>query len=1191
MRNLSIGGAAKTLVFGAVLLINVLTSESTKAAGVTIITHGFDGDVMGWITAMAEEIPAYYHYRYPELSTNFTVYTLVLTYTNGLYYYATTKNTTNSPSSTDTGEIIVKLDWSQMAGTITGFVDPFNDDPSTYNVGWAVSYVLRQTNTIQDLDGHALAELPMHLIGHSRGGSLMNELSRQLGTNGIWVDHLTTLDPHPFNNDGNTDLFYQVDASASNTWENVLFRDNYWQDLGVLTDPDGEPASGAYNRELYDLSEGYNLTDSDSPYHSNVHLWYHGTLDLNVPTSYDDDGETVTIDADMRTNWWVADEDEGVIGGFYYSLTGGGNRMSVQQPLGPGFPAIVDGYNQWWDLGAGNSSNRTVLPVNSGTWPNLIKFDVVGTNIVTAGQGIATKFYYQYGGPSNSVTAQFYFDSDFNPYNTNSTSITEISLPNTGTNSVNYDNVTLTTANVSPGIYFIYAKISDGLHTRYLYTPELVQIVTVAGSLQVTIAPPSAVSAGAQWEVDGGAWQNSGVTVTNLSVGDHTVSFNTISGWTTPANQTVSISANSTATTGGTYVVITQTGSLQVTISAASAVTAGAQWQVDNGAWQNSGATVSGLSVGNHTVSFNTISGWTTPASQTVSVAANSTARASGTYVQQFGSLKVTISPALAISAGAKWQVDGGTWRNSGATVANLPVGNHTVSFTTISGWTTPTNQTVSVRFNSTATASGTYVRQTGSLTVTISPEAAISAGAKWRVDEGTLQTSGATVTNLWVENHTVSFNTISGWVTPSNQTISVNANSTAAASGTYVPQTGSLKVIISPAGAITSGAQWQVDGGTLQSSGATVSNLSLGAHAVSFNTVSGWTAPSNQAVSIKAKSVAKAEGTYVFSAHGIYNGLFMQADATEETAGMLSGLDVTASGTYSGQLWIGGGPHYLSGGFNVSGQASNYVQRTARLGGPLTVEMTLNWNDSPPNITGTVSGTNGGPWVANLTNELAAKESSSAEYTALVLPAGTPPGYGYILITNHAGAVILSGALADGTLFSQSVPLSGAGDLPVYGNLYGGTGLLLGWIGLESGSPTGTLTWIKPASRSTALYTNGFTNLAVVQGSPWTNPLPHTAAIDLPSGQLDIAGGALLSNLNFNVAVSNNNALVKLAGSPTNSLSGSINPKTGLLTITFGNGAGRATTAGKGAVLQNATNAGGFFLGKTNAGSIFLQP
>ena len=214
----------------------------------------------------------------------------------------------------------------------------------------------------------------------------------------------------------------------------------------------------------------------------------------------------------------------------------------------------------------------------------------------------------------------------------------------------------------------------------------------------------------------------------------------------------------------------------------------------------------------------------------------------------------------------------------------------------------------------------------------------------------------------------------------------------------------------------------------------------------------------------------------------------------------------------------------------------------------------------------------------------------SAAEYTALILPSGTPPGYGYLLITNRAGMVTLSGALADGTSFSQTVPLSGAGDLPLYGNLYGGTGLLLGWVGLEGGALTGNLTWVKPASRTSAIYASGFTNLVAVQGSPWTNPAPGTAAVDLPSGQLAISGGSL-PDINFNVAVNNNNALVKLAGGAANSLTGSINPKTGLLTVTFGNGTGNSTTKGLGAVLQNVTNAGGYFLGKTNAGSILLTP
>ena len=45
--------------------------------------------------------------------------------------------------------------------------------------------------------------------------------------------------------------------------------------------------------------------------------------------------------------------------------------------------------------------------------------------------------------------------------------------------------------------------------------------------LQVTITPVAAITAGAQWRVDGGALQNSGTMDTNLPVGNHTVSFST----------------------------------------------------------------------------------------------------------------------------------------------------------------------------------------------------------------------------------------------------------------------------------------------------------------------------------------------------------------------------------------------------------------------------------------------------------------------------------------------------------------------------------------------------------------------------------------------------------------------------------------------------------------------------------------
>ncbi len=74
------------------------------------------------------------------------------------------------------------------------------------------------------------------------------------------------------------------------------------------------------------------------------------------------------------------------------------------------------------------------------------------------------------------------------------------------------------------------------------------------GSLQVTILPAAAITAGAQWQVDDGTWQGSGATVSNLLVGEHTVSFSATAGWMPAASQTVSVSSNEVATVSGTYV-------------------------------------------------------------------------------------------------------------------------------------------------------------------------------------------------------------------------------------------------------------------------------------------------------------------------------------------------------------------------------------------------------------------------------------------------------------------------------------------------------------------------------------------------------------------------------------------------------------------------------------------------------------
>jgi len=75
------------------------------------------------------------------------------------------------------------------------------------------------------------------------------------------------------------------------------------------------------------------------------------------------------------------------------------------------------------------------------------------------------------------------------------------------------------------------------------------------------------------------------------------------------------------------------------------------------------------------------------------------------------GSLQVTLTPAGAVAAGARWRrVTTSTWRNSGDTETDIPAGPWDIEFKDIYGWAPPEVHTVVVPPAGTATDMGVYI-------------------------------------------------------------------------------------------------------------------------------------------------------------------------------------------------------------------------------------------------------------------------------------------------------------------------------------------------------------------------------------------------------------------------------------------------------------------------------------------------
>ena len=462
------------------ILLAISLHQLALGAGITIITHGNAGIVLnnnGDTNFVNEQIlssgsvPTWLEYMGNQIitkaggSSKVSKFVVEVIKSGGNYQIGSVDITGPSLwSSSHNGEIVMIVNWTSLA-------DPFHSNQRVIDV--LSDYLLTTV-----INGNSIIKGPIHLIGHSRGGSLVCGLAEALGESGVWVDQVTTVDPHPIQ----TPI---PDDAPVKTYQNVLFADNYRQ---IAESPEGNVVPGAYERWLPLLQGGY---DGLWANHSDVHLWYHGTID-NVGSAYDGEEPLTTT---MRNSWYNSYENGGKKAGFHYSRIFEGNRMSHDKPVFSG-DKIIDGYHDCH----GGQGIRYDVDFSSAFWPNLCKIEVLrdgtvqgpGNHGVTAGETL----YVRYRGKdyNSSCTVKLYTDTDRNPYNGFSSSFQTTSHSSSGSPYSYFESTkSWYTSSMSVGdSCYVLAVVNDGSRTRYLYAqPHFTFQDSGAIPPQITMTEPS----------------------------------------------------------------------------------------------------------------------------------------------------------------------------------------------------------------------------------------------------------------------------------------------------------------------------------------------------------------------------------------------------------------------------------------------------------------------------------------------------------------------------------------------------------------------------------------------------------------------------------------------------------------------------------------------------------------------------
>jgi hypothetical protein len=192
-------------------------------------------------------------------------------------------------------------------------------------------------------------------------------------------------------------------------------------------------------------------------------------------------------------------------------------------------------------------------------------------------------------------------------------------------------------------------------------------------------------------------------TQADAPIGNYTIIFDPIPGYDTPASDTQTLVNSGTITFTGLYNLSVGTITVTTNNSAATFTVTGPATYTGSGTSQSQ----TNAPIGTYTITYDPISGYDTPASDTQNLVSKGTIAFTGEYNLSVGTITVTTNNSAAtfnITGPATYSGSGTSWSQS-----NAPVGTYTITYDPIPGYDTPSADAQTLISGGTITFTGMY--------------------------------------------------------------------------------------------------------------------------------------------------------------------------------------------------------------------------------------------------------------------------------------------------------------------------------------------------------------------------------------------------------------------------------------------------------------------------------------------------